>query len=646
MNGISLVQVREFFDWYFSQIPFVSPTPEEIAAHSFGFNYDEFIGGLKDKLGDVVYGLSTKTHTGGEGELIDQYGSVTEPMSLDIILLKKVARGNSDESDTIFSLQEEAMDACKHELMNLRSWLQQVNHTDQKCDYPIVGYIEMENITHKRMGPVAEEYYGWKIRLNLRTYLSEEVEFDPETAPPVWYAEKGSIAVYDGEKWTVLAPGTSGHVLTSNGADELPSYQEASGGIEEEEDPVFAAWLSGVAQVANWNTAFGWGNHAGLYSLLGHTHSIAEVTGLQGALDGLQDDVATAVDLITNHSLEAARLVDNFFEGEVDMNGNSLRNLPAPTNADEAVNKAYVDGLIDNTLKQPQVFTPAGTYPVTYNGNAIQAGDSFRIAAAGAIGARTVNTEDLLIAIADAPGQTDANWQVLESNRDQASESVKGVAQIATQAEVEDELTSENTHIVTPQKGWFMLLRFIQLSWTWAAKQIFTLAPRFSSVTAQQPLVTDANKDLISITYAAFKTSLSLSKADVGLSNVDNVQQFPAASVTMNVDFSVAAAVTGFSSLTSNVAVYSRVGSLVFVQIAFQGQSDATTITFNLPFQAASACQWLGAAVTNNGVTSNTPGMISFPAGSTTGACYRDRTLTNWTASGIKTFIVQFFYSA
>ena len=43
---------------------------------------------------------------------------------------------------------------------------------------------------------------------------------------------------------------------------------------------------------ANWNTAYGWGNHAGLYSLLGHTHTIANVTGLQTALDGKEPTIA------------------------------------------------------------------------------------------------------------------------------------------------------------------------------------------------------------------------------------------------------------------------------------------------------------------------------------------------------------------
>jgi hypothetical protein len=35
----------------------------------------------------------------------------------------------------------------------------------------------------------------------------------------------------------------------------------------------------------NWNTAFGWGNHAGLYAPVVHTHTIAQVTALQASLD-------------------------------------------------------------------------------------------------------------------------------------------------------------------------------------------------------------------------------------------------------------------------------------------------------------------------------------------------------------------------
>jgi hypothetical protein len=41
----------------------------------------------------------------------------------------------------------------------------------------------------------------------------------------------------------------------------------------------------------NWNTAYRWGNHAGLYSLLNHVHTIANVTGLQTALDGKEPTI-------------------------------------------------------------------------------------------------------------------------------------------------------------------------------------------------------------------------------------------------------------------------------------------------------------------------------------------------------------------
>lgn len=123
----------------------------------------------------------------------------------------------------------------------------------------------------------------------------------------------------------------------------------------------------------------------------------------------------------------------------------------APTAANHAVTKAFVEGLVDITLKQPQGYTPSsGNYPATYNGNAIQGGDTFRMASAGTMGANTVNPEDLVIALIDNPGQTDANWQIIESNRDQASETVKGVAKIATNSVMD--VATNDTDFVTAKK--------------------------------------------------------------------------------------------------------------------------------------------------------------------------------------------------
>jgi hypothetical protein len=111
----------------------------------------------------------------------------------------------------------------------------------------------------------------------------------------------------------------------------------------------------------------------------------------------------------------------------------------------DAVTKQYVDGLVDMSLLTPEAYTVPGTgasYPTTFSGAAIVKGASFRIANNGTLSNGTdtaddevVNTEDLLIALVDNPGTTRANWQVLESNRDQATETAKGVARIATNAE-------------------------------------------------------------------------------------------------------------------------------------------------------------------------------------------------------------------
>ena len=61
---------------------------------------------------------------------------------------------------------------------------------------------------------------------------------------------------------------------------------------------------------------------------------------------------------------------------------------PAVTAAQAgAYTTAQVDVLIDATLKPPEAFAPAGTYPTTYGGLGVQQGDTFRITGAGTMGA-------------------------------------------------------------------------------------------------------------------------------------------------------------------------------------------------------------------------------------------------------------------
>lgn len=116
--------------------------------------------------------------------------------------------------------------------------------------------------------------------------------------------------------------------------------------------------------------------------------------------------------------------------------------------------KSETDALVDGTIKAFEAYDPAGSgnFPATYGGDAVQKGDAFKIATADTLGSGTlVNAEDSLYALIDTPGQTDANWLVLESNRDQATESIKGVAKIASQATTDT--GTNDTDMLTALKG-------------------------------------------------------------------------------------------------------------------------------------------------------------------------------------------------
>jgi hypothetical protein len=278
-------------------------------------------------------------------------------------------------------------------------------------------------------------------------------------------------------------------------------------------------------------------------------------------------DLQTNIDNVT---LEDVRAMSNEILGDIDANGNTVTNLSTPVNASDAVPKSYVDGLIDTTIKVLEGYDPTITslYPITWGGNAIRKGDSFKFTVAGSVNGIPVTVGDFAIAQINAPGQTDANWMIGQTNVDQATESAQGIAKISTQAQVEDENSTNNTNIVTPQKLWLGLAHFVTIAWTWTAKQIFSLAPRFSSVSANHVLTVDGSKDLTSeakatafnkdfgtgtsnvpeigstlgnslplqttaagklqtVTVAAFKTLLALVRGDVGLGNVPNVDTTP-----------------------------------------------------------------------------------------------------------------------
>lgn len=190
--------------------------------------------------------------------------------------------------------------------------------------------------------------------------------------------------------------------------------------------------------------------------------------------------------------------------------------------------KAYADSVTTNALNFRGYHDPTGgtVYPTTGGtgtAGAIEPGNTWEIDTAGG----GYDVGDLIVAKFADPGQTAANWGKTAHNTTQATELARGTAMLATQVEIEDEDSTNDIDIVTPQKFWFGIARFVALPFTWAAKQIFTTAPRFSSVLLNQYLKVDANKDLVGVTQipgADVATATDTTKGVVELATATEVK--------------------------------------------------------------------------------------------------------------------------
>ena len=113
--------------------------------------------------------------------------------------------------------------------------------------------------------------------------------------------------------------------------------------------------------------------------------------------------------------------------------------------------KAYVDSRVAaiGNLEGGFAAGSATNFPTGSGGT--KKGDYWYVTSAGTVQGVILNIGDVLIASIDNASTTSAaDWIFLESNRDQATETVKGVAEIATQAEVNT--GTDDERIVTPLK--------------------------------------------------------------------------------------------------------------------------------------------------------------------------------------------------
>lgn len=130
-----------------------------------------------------------------------------------------------------------------------------------------------------------------------------------------------------------------------------------------------------------------------------------------------------------------------------------LASASSTTLATSAAIKTYIDasvgqlGNLEGAWDASSGSFPVGASPVS----GTKAGDYWYVSVAGTVGGVAFNVGDVIIAkVNGASTSTASDWIQLEVNRDQATETTLGVAEIATQTEVNT--GTDDQRIVTPLK--------------------------------------------------------------------------------------------------------------------------------------------------------------------------------------------------
>ena len=91
--------------------------------------------------------------------------------------------------------------------------------------------------------------------------------------------------------------------------------------------------------IANWNTAFSWGNHTGLYKPISYVPSWSEITNKPTTLAGY--GITDAVNATGNQTIAGNKT----FTGTISASSQKLTDVANPVNAQDAATKSYVDVL-------------------------------------------------------------------------------------------------------------------------------------------------------------------------------------------------------------------------------------------------------------------------------------------------------------
>jgi len=130
-------------------------------------------------------------------------------------------------------------------------------------------------------------------------------------------------SLFDGT-WTILTGKPT--TLTGYGITDAMSTSHIANGITS-------------TNITNWNSAFVWGNHSGLYRPITYVPAWSEISSKPTTIAGF--GISDAVTTSGNQTIGGNKT----FTGTINVNNKTITNLASPVNTNDAVNKGYVDDI-------------------------------------------------------------------------------------------------------------------------------------------------------------------------------------------------------------------------------------------------------------------------------------------------------------
>lgn len=286
-EGVQVSFVREA-DGYqsFGSVVRVHTYPNDGASAELYFPYSEEYGGnsMQYRLGLYNNAGWSSWKTVVDSENIGLYALTSLPAHTHTIANVTGLQTALDEK--VPTTRTLTINGTAYDLSANRSW---TISTNDSTKVPIVGDVEIS---------------GMK---SFTTNVSSQEDWQNS---PISILERDGIG--SGSASDIYSPNINFHWrnrvsrsiwMDASGGFHFGEYSAT--GVPSNDSVLYA----GGGDSSRWNDAYSWGNHAGLYAAASHTHTIANVTGLQTALDGKLSTSGKAADSELLDGVDESRFV-------------------------------------------------------------------------------------------------------------------------------------------------------------------------------------------------------------------------------------------------------------------------------------------------------------------------------------------------